>query len=67
MAWVGSPAQSQMSLFLGYPFPRKPVATRDMASSDWLKLAALRLFRAQNVSNNKSICDCARARPQSER
>ena len=22
MAWVGSPAQSQMSLFLKYPFPR---------------------------------------------
>ena len=26
MAWVGSPAQSQMSLFLDYPFPRKSVA-----------------------------------------
>ena len=56
-AWVGYPAQSQMSLFLEYPFPRKSVVmslkkniaeaeTRDMASSDWLKLAALCLFRA---------------------
>ena len=25
MAWVDSPAQSQMSLFLEYPFPRKSV------------------------------------------
>ena len=33
--------------------------TRDMASSDWSKLAALCLFRAQSVSKNKSICDCA--------
>ena len=47
MAWVGSPAQSQMNLFLEYPFPRKSVAmspkknmktrteevTPDMASS----------------------------------
>ena len=41
--------------------------TRNMASSDWLKLAALCLFRAQSVSNNKSICDCAGARPQSDR
>ena len=52
MAWVGSPAQSQMGLFIEYPFPRKSVVmslknnmlkaiTRDMASSDWLKLAAL--------------------------
>ena len=23
MVWVGSPAQSQMSLFLEYPFPQK--------------------------------------------
>ena len=27
--------------------------TRDMASSDWLKLAALCLFRVQSVSKNK--------------
>ena len=42
--------------------PEKNMAeavTRDMASSDWLKLAALCLFRAQSVSKNKSICDCA--------
>ena len=41
--------------------------TCDMASSDWLKLAALCLFRAQSVSKNKSICDCAEARPQTDR
>ena len=41
--------------------------TRDMASSDWLKLAALCLFRVQSVSKNKFICDCAEARPQSDR
>ena len=45
MAWVGSPAQLKMSLFLGYQFQRKSVVmsmkkhgrtvTRDMASSDW--------------------------------
>ena len=29
--------------------------TRNMAASDWLKLAALCLFRAQSVSKNKSI------------
>ena len=37
-----------------------------MASCDWLKLAALCLFRAQSVSRNKSICQCAEARPQSD-
>ena len=56
MPCVGSPTQSQMSLFLEYPFPRKSVVislnkknkinmakavTRDIASSDWLKLVAL--------------------------
>ena len=41
--------------------------TRDMASSDWLKLAALCFFRAQSISKNKLICDCAGARPQSDR
>ena len=72
MAWVGSPAQSPISLFLEYPFPRKSVenmaetVTRDMASCYWLKLAA-RLFRTQSVSKNKSICACAGARPQSDR
>ena len=40
---------------------------RDMASSDWLKLAALCFFLAQSVSKNKSICDCDGARPQSDR
>ena len=40
--------------------------TRDMASSDWLKLAALCLFWAQRVSKNKSICDCAGARTQKD-
>ena len=35
--------------------------TRDIASSDWLKLTALSLFRAQSVSKNKSICYCAGA------
>ena len=54
MAWVGSPAQSQMSLSFDDPFPakisyipeKKNVAetlTRDMASSDWLKRAVLSL------------------------
>ena len=45
--------------------PEKDMAeavTRDVASSDWLKLAALCLLRAQSVSKNKSICDCAGAR-----
>ena len=40
MAWVGSPAQSQISLFLEYPSLKKNMTqavTRDMASSDWLK------------------------------
>ena len=32
--------------------------TRDLASFNWLKLAAVCLFRAQSVSKNKSICDC---------
>ena len=41
--------------------------THDMASPDWLELAALCLFRAQSVSKNKSICDCAGAKPQSDR
>ena len=40
--------------------------TRDIASSDWLKLAALCLFRKQSVSKNRSICDFAGARPQSD-
>ena len=50
--------------------PRKNMAeavTRDMASSDWLKLTAPCLFRAQSVSKIKSICDCAGARAQSDR
>ena len=77
MALVGSPAKSQMSLFLEHPFPRKSVVmslkemaeavTNDMASSDWSKLAAICLFRAQSVSTNKSTCDCAGAIPQSDR
>ena len=77
MAWVGTPAQLQLSLFLVHPFPAKisdhvpdknmvETVTRDMASSDWFKLAALCLFRAQSESKNKSICDCAGARPQSD-
>ena len=41
--------------------------TRNMASSDWLKLAELCLFRAECVSKNKTICDCSGARPQSDR
>ena len=60
MAWVGSPAQSQMRLFLEYSLPRISVVmsqkknmaeavTCDMASSDWFKLASLCLFRAQSV------------------
>ena len=76
-AWVGSPAQSQRGLFLEYPFPRKSVVmtmkkhmaeavTRDMASSDWLKLTALCLLRAQSVSKNKSIVDCPGTRPLSD-
>ena len=51
--------------------PEKDMAeavTHDMASSDWLKFATLCLFRAQSVSKNKSICDCAGApRPQGDR
>ena len=58
---MGFPAQSQISLFLEYPFPGKSVVmslkkkmaesvTRDMTSSDWLKLVALCLFRAQSES-----------------
>ena len=46
---------------------RAEAVTRDMASSDRLKLAALCLFPAQSVSKNKSICDCAGAMPQSDR
>ena len=41
--------------------------TRDMASSDLLKLAAHCLFPAQSVSKNKSTCDCAGARTESDR
>ena len=77
MAWVGSPAQSRMRPFLEYPFPRKSVVmcpknmaegvTRDMASSDWLKLAVLCSFRTQSVSKNKSVCDRGGARLQSDR
>ena len=62
MAWVGSPAQLQMSFinFLEYAVPRKSVVislkkkkmaeavTRDMASSDCLNLEALCLLRAQS-------------------
>ena len=59
---VGSPAQSQMSLLLEYPLPRKSflmsleknmaeTVSRDMASSDSL---ALCLFRAQ------CICEAAK-------
>ena len=58
---MGSPAQSQISLFLEYPFPGKSVVmslkknmaesfTRDMTSSDLLKLVVLCLFRAQSES-----------------
>ena len=42
-------------------------ATRDMDYSDWLKLASLCLFREYSVFKNKSICNCAGARPQSDR
>ena len=59
LAWVGSPAQSQMNLF-SVVMPLKNMTeavTCDMASYDWLKLTALCLFRAQIVSKNKSICD----------
>ena len=48
--------------------PEKKVAVaRHIASSDWLKLAAFCLFRAQSVSKSEYICDCAGARPQSDR
>ena len=43
------------------------VVTRDMASSDWVKLQKLCLLRTQSVSKNKSICDCAGARPPGDR
>lgn len=77
MACVCFPTQSQMSLFLEYPFSQNQLScpcknmvgevTRDVASSDLLKLAALCLFRAQSVSKNKSICDRSGARSQSDR
>ena len=58
---MGSPAQSQISLFLEYPLlgkischvPKTNMAesvTRGMTSSDWLKMVALCLFRAQSES-----------------
>ena len=53
MAWVGSTGQSKMSLFLEYVPEKKNMAeavTRDMSFSDWLKLKALCLFRAQSAS-----------------
>ena len=77
---MGSPAQSQnkaifrktVSTKISCHVPEKNMAEAvrcNMASSDWLKLAALCLFRAQSGSKkeNKSICDCVAARPQSER
>ena len=75
----GSLAQSQMSLFFcRIPVPAKischvpetnlvEAVTRDMASSDWLKLAHLCFFHAQSVSKNTSICDCPGARPQNDK
>ena len=33
--------------------------TRDMASSDWLKLAAFVCFSRKVYLKKKSICDCA--------
>ena len=60
---IKSVVMAIMSLFLEYPFPRKSVVmspknmaravTRDIVPSDWLKLAALCLFRVQRVSKNK--------------
>ena len=69
MAWVGSPAQSQIFRIpipakISRHVPEKNMAetvTRDMASSYWLKLASLCLVRAQSVSKSKSICDCVGA------
>ena len=67
IAWVGSPAQSQMSLFLEYPFQRKSSVMspkkRGRSSHAWHSFFWLvkidgHLFRAQRVSKNKSICDC---------
>ena len=53
---------------LSCPWKNKSEAvTRDKASSVWLKLAPLCLYRAQSVSKNKSICDCAGARSQGDR
>ena len=64
---MGSPAQSQISLFLEYPFPGKSVVMspkkknmeesvmRDMTSSDWLKLVVLCLFRAQSESKINQV------------
>ena len=71
MAWAGSQAVTNESIFR-IPVPAKiscyvpeknmaEVVKREMASSDWLKLASLCWFRTQ------SICDCAGARPQSDR
>ena len=37
--------------------------TRDMASPDWLKWRPFVCLRAESVFKNKSICDCAGARP----
>ena len=36
MEWVGSPAQSQMNLFLEYPFPRKSVVM-SLKKKTWQK------------------------------
>ena len=76
MAWVGSPAQSQMSIFLEYPFLRKSVVmslkkhgrgSHVWHGFCWLVKIGAPLFRTQSISRNESICDCAGARLQSYR
>ena len=61
MAWVGSPAQSQMRLFLEYSLPRNSVVmsqkknmveavTCDIASSDWFVSSSLLSIPQTDIS-----------------
>ena len=57
----------QLSMSMSMSKNMAESVTRDMASCDWLKLVALCLFGSQSESKNKSICDCAGARSQTDR
>ena len=61
------PIPAKISCYVPEKKNMAEAVTSDMASSDWLKLAAICLFRAQSVSTNKFICDCAGAIPKSDR